>query len=251
MFQEEYEKLSRSDRAQFSLAVNELLNHQYLLRTEYDTRSQMFKVNQTFRFIENNFSIVEDYLSYIDVDITKVNDEGLIYIISAIDKNHMRFDTVTTLIVYALRSYYEGKLEKAPENNNVLMTSNNLRVFLNETGLSNVNQRLSASTIASALRILDSYNVVCRHSGTYSDSSYSFYIRPTIRYIISVEKMASLYDYLTKETNDEYDSSRLFTPFTPLSENDVRSQDNDIATPVVPKMGVDIPVVEEEKEEEK
>ncbi len=248
MFQEEYEKLTRGDRALFSSAINELLHHQYILRMDYDQRSLMFKVNPTFLFIEKNFSMIEDYLSYIDIDITKVNDEGLIYIVSAIDKNHMRFDTVTTLIVYALRSYYEGQLEKAPENANVLMTASNLRVFLNETGLSNVSQRLSANTIAAALRVLDSYNVVCRHSGTYSDSTYSFYIRPTIRYIISTEKMTALYNFLTKGDDEDSDTSSLYSPAQVSMQSEVRTSADDEATPVALKMGVDIPVKDDKED---
>ena len=145
----------------------------------------------------------QDYLSYMDMDITKSDEDGIIFVTSAAEKNHLRIDTVTTLIVYALRSYYEDAISKAPEETEVLMTYGALNSLLQETGLSNLTKRLSSSTIASSLRTLDSYNVVSRANGTYGDPSYSFFILPTIKFVISAEKMNALYGFLTKPEHEE------------------------------------------------
>ncbi len=203
MFTEEYEKLSRGDRNLFSEAINRLLYECYIIRRDYDRKSRMFKTDATYLFIERHYSLIEEYLSYIDIDISKSDDEGVIFITSAIEKNHLRMDSVTTVLVYALRSYYEGQIAKNPEEGEVLMSYAALNTLLQETGLSNLTKRMSSQTIAASLRQLDSYNVVTRVTNTYGDPSYSFFILPTIRYVISAEKMNALYSFLTKPQEEE------------------------------------------------
>ena len=48
-----------------------------------------------------------------------------------------------------------------------------------------------------------SYNILNRFIGSYSDPSYSFYITPAIRYVISSEKMNALYSSITKRDEDD------------------------------------------------
>ena len=220
MFTEEYQQLSRGDKNLFSEAVNRLLYECYIVRRNYDRKAKMFKTDATYLFIERHFSLIEEYLSYIDIDVSKSDDEGIIFITSSIEKNHLRMDSVTTILVYALRSYYEGQIEKTPEESEVLMTYATLNVLLQETGLSNLTKKISSTTIASSLRQLDSYNVVTRVTNTYGDPSYSFFILPTIRYVISSEKMNSLYSFLTKPEEED-------TPlFTSYASNDGAKEDN-------------------------
>lgn len=248
MFQEEYDKLTRGEKNQFSEAVNELLYKEFILRKVYDRKSMMFKADPTYLFLERHFSLVEDYLGFIDVTVTKDEDDGVIFIASAIEMNHLRLDIVTTLVVYALRSYYEGAIAKEPQERSVLMSSANLMSLLQETGLSNLTKRLSLTTISSALRTLDSFNIITRHTNTYGDPSYKFYILPTIRFVISTEKMNDLYSFLTKAP-DEGDNSMLYNTFNSTPEEDVKVGEADQAKPVEPKMGVDIPVYDDKEEE--
>ncbi|MFA6860805.1 MAG: DUF4194 domain-containing protein [Bacilli bacterium] len=205
MFIDDYNKMSRSDRALFSETVNDLLYQCFIVRKTFDKKSGMFRADPDYLFIERHYSTFEDYLSYMDMQMTKNDDDGVVFVSSGAERNHLRLDSVTTLIVYALRSFYEGAISKTPQETEVMMTSGALNSLVQEMGLSNLSKRLSASTIASSLRQLDSYNVVSRANGTYGDPSYSFFILPTIKYVISSEKMNTLYDFLTKgpETEEE------------------------------------------------
>lgn len=227
MFIEEYEKMSRGDKNLFTQALNDLLYQCYIVRLNYDRKSKMFRNNPDYSFIERYYSVFEEYLSYMDMSISKNDDDGVIFVSSNEDRNHFRMDPTTTLIVFALRSYYEGQLSKAPDELQVMMTSGQLMTLVQELGLSNVSKRLSSSAIASILRSLDSFNVVSRATNTYGDPSYSFFILPTIRYVLSNEKLNSLYNYLTKP--QEEDDTSLFD----FPQADVK-----------PAMGVDIPVKE-------
>ena len=234
MFTEDYEKLTRSEKA-----LNDLLYQCFIVRKSYDRKSRMFKADPDYLFIERHYSMFEDYLSYMDMDITKSDEDGIIFVTSAAEKNHLRIDTVTTLIVYALRSYYEDAISKAPEETEVLMTYGALNSLLQETGLSNLTKRLSSSTIASSLRTLDSYNVVSRANGTYGDPSYSFFILPTIKFVISAEKMNALYGFLTKPEHEE--EGILANAF----DSSVASKEEEKEEEEMPRTGVDIPVRED------
>ena len=209
MFQEEYEKLSRSDRTLFSETVNDLLYQCYIVRKSYDRKSKMFRMDPGYYFIERYFSLFEEYLSYMDMQLSKNDQDGVIFVTSGAERNHLRFDPTTTLVVYVLRSYYEGAIEKAPQETEVLMTSGAINSLVNELGLSTLSKRLSPTTIASALRVLDGFNIVTRANNSYGDPSYSFYIMPTIRYVISSEKLNALYTMLNAP-EEQPSSSTLF-----------------------------------------
>ena len=209
MFQEEYEKLSHSDRTLFSETVNDLLYQCYIVRKSYDRKSKMFRMDPGYYFIERYFSLFEEYLSYMDMQLSKNDQDGVIFVTSGAERNHLRFDPTTTLVVYVLRSYYEGAIEKAPQETEVLMTSGAINSLVNELGLSTLSQRLSPTTIASALRVLDGFNIVTRANNSYGDPSYSFYIMPTIRYVISSEKLNALYTMLNAP-EEQPSSSTLF-----------------------------------------
>lgn len=228
MFIEEYEKMSRGDKNLFSSALNDLLYQCFIVRQNYDRKSKMFRTDPDYNFIERYYSVFEDYLSYMNMALSKNDDEGVIFVTSLEDKNHFRMDPTTTLIVFALRSYYEDQIKKAPEELQVLMTSGQLSTLVQELGLSNVSKRLSFSTVSSVLRTLDSFNVVSRANNSYGDPTYSFFILPTIRYVLSTEKVNALYNYLTQPQEEEEPS--LFD----LPAKNVK-----------PKMGMDIPVKKE------
>ena len=89
------------------------------------------------------------------------------------------------------------------------MTSGAINSLVNELGLSTLSKRLSPTTIASALRVLDGFNIVTRANNSYGDPSYSFYIMPTIRYVISSEKLNALYTMLNAP-EEQPSSSTLF-----------------------------------------
>ena len=87
------------------------------------------------------------------------------------------------------------------------MTSGQILTLVQELGLSNLSKRLSSVTIASILRVLDGFNVVSRANNNYGDSTYTFFIMPTIRYVISGEKLNAIYSYLTQPQEEEPTSS--------------------------------------------
>lgn len=198
MFQEDYEKLTRGEQKQFEDAVNDLLYTCFIVRKSFDRATNVSKISPTYLFIERHYNLINDFVGFIGLDLVKDDQNGVIYLNSEEGRNRIRIDSVTTLLVYALRSYYEEKVSDNPSLTETYMDSTTLKMILRDKGLMKVNKRLSTNALASGLKTLASYNIIARAQHSFYDSSYSFYILPSIRYVISNSKMNALYDEVTK-----------------------------------------------------
>lgn len=202
MFQEDYEKLTRGEQRQFEDAVNDLLYTCFIVRKSFDRATNVSKISPTYLFIERHYNLINDFVGFIGLDLVKDDQNGVIYLNSEEGRNRIRIDSVTTLLVYALRSYYEEKVSDNPSLTETYMDSTTLKMILRDKGLMKVNKRLSTNALASGLKTLASYNIIARAQHSFYDSSYSFYILPSIRYVISNSKMNALYDEVTKIAKD-------------------------------------------------
>ena len=198
MFQEDYEKLTRGEQRQFEDAVNDLLYTCFIVRKSFDRATNVSKISPTYLFIERHYNLINDFVGFIGLDLVKDDQNGVIYLNSEEGRNRIRIDSVTTLLVYALRSYYEEKVSDNPSLTETYMDSTTLKMILRDKGLMKVNKPLSTNALASGLKTLASYNIIARAQHSFYDSSYSFYILPSIRYVISNSKMNALYDEVTK-----------------------------------------------------
>ena len=202
MFQEDYEKLTRGEQRQFEDAVNDLLYTCFIVRKSFDRATNVSKISPTYLFIERHYNLINDFVGFIGLDLVKDDQNGVIYLNSEEGRNRIRIDSVTTLLVYALRSYYEEKVSDNPSLTETYMDSTTLKMILRDKGLMKVNKRLSTNALASGLKTLASYNIIARAQHSFYDSSYSFYILPSIRYVISNSKMNALYFEVKKIAED-------------------------------------------------
>lgn len=215
MFEEEFNKLTKSEQNQFRKAISDLLFHCYIVRRVFDKVIKTNKINPDYLFIEQHYDLLADYLSFMGVELSKDDDNGVIFIVSEDEYNRLRIDGVTTLILYALRSYYEDKIKDNPSSNEVLLDTTGLKVLLKDLGLMTVSRRFSTQTLSTSLRTLANFNVVCLFKGSFSEAYCSFYILPTIRYVISNAKLNALYNAIQDASGEESGKSELET----LSEN--------------------------------
>lgn len=205
MFDEEFSKLSRGEQSQFQEVVSTLLYKCYLVRRTFDKTSSIGKINSSYLFIERHFDLISEYLDFAGISLNMDSDNGVIYTSSDLDVNRIKIDGVTTLVIYALRSYYEDKLGNNATSNEVKMDASSLRGLLRDLALSTVSKRISSVTIQSSLRTLSSYNIISLSKGSFNDSNYEFYILPSIRYVISNARLNALYSMITNIDSDEID----------------------------------------------
>ncbi len=231
MFEEEFDKLSHGDQAQFKRVVNALLYKCYLVRRTYDRATKINKISPDYLFVERHFDLISDYVTYMDMDLVKDDDNGVCFLTSEDDLNKIRVDGITTLVVYALRSYYEDRLHDNPANNEVYIDSVSLKILMKDLGLTTVSRRISSVSIAASLRMLSMYNIICIAKGSFSEQTYAFYILPSIRYIISNAKLNALYNSINTINNVDGtgDANSLFSEVN--DDNDSNSSapqaDND------------------------
>lgn len=202
-FIEKYNQMTTGERNQFGETVNNLLFQCFITKMRFDRTTTVDKVNQNYAFIERFFSVFEDYLSYMDMQLVKDDNIGVIYCISTAGKNHLRVDSTTTIMVYALRSFYEEKLAEVPTSSKVWLNSATLKMYLRDKGLSTATKRITNQQIATSLRLLSNYNIVMRHEHHFYDNNFSFFILPPIRCVINTERMNALYTKLTTIGGDD------------------------------------------------
>ncbi len=202
-FLEDYNALKSPEKDQFKKVINSLLFHCYIIRKKYDRASRMDRFTPEYAFIEKHWELFNNYLSFMDMILSRDDDSGVIFVRSEEDRNTVRFNTATTLVVYALRTHYETELEKRSSTQEVPMDANLLRQYLSDLGLSSPTKRLSLDQISQALKTLQTFNVVTLNKGSFNDTNYSFYILPSIRFVINRERMNALYRYVSGETAEE------------------------------------------------
>lgn len=203
MFEENFEKMTRSEQNQFQESLAYLLFHCYIVRRSFDKASQMNKVSPYYLFIERHFDVFSDYLSFAGIELNKDDENGVIFMASEDESsNKIRIDGVTTLLIFALRSYYEEKVKDNSNLVDVILDSTGLKILLKDLSLSTASRRISALTIQASLRTLASYNIISLARGTFNDSSYSFFILPTIRYVISNARLNAIHDTISKMKQD-------------------------------------------------
>lgn len=211
-FIEEYEKLSTGEKNQFRETCNNLLYQCFITKLRYDRQTTTDKINNDYSFIERHYSLFEDFLTYMDIDINKDDTVGIIFCQSLANKNHLKLDSSTTLIVYALRSYYEKKLLETPNIQKVYLSSSSFKTYLRDIGLSTATKKITNQQLATSLRLLSNYNIVMRYEHNFYDNYFTFYILPPIKYVINSEKMNTLYNKITNQddTSESNDSQESF-----------------------------------------
>lgn len=199
MFEEKFSKLSSTDKKRFATYMNELMFTTFIVRKKFNRATGMLSTSDTYLFIEKYYDIFENYLAFAGLNLFKDEDCGIIFINSTDGVNRLRIDSVTTLLIYALRYYYEDRLKTNSSQTDVRIDSTTLKLLINDLGLNRASKRISVLTIASSLRFLASHNIIAREKNSFSDSSYSFYILPSIRYIIDRNQMNFLLDQINEE----------------------------------------------------
>src|SRR5574344_4726 len=111
MFDEKFEALSNADKEDFAMSINELLTHSFIVRDVFDAKEKIIKINSYYRFIERNFDLVDEYLSYIGYSIAKDIVLGVIILSNTYTENRIKIDREASLILYVLRLMYENLKE--------------------------------------------------------------------------------------------------------------------------------------------
>ena len=202
MFEEKYLQLSNQEKEDFARVVNNLMLKSFILRENYDRHSKMMKSNRDYSFVERNIDMIREYLEFSGWTIEKDSRLGVVMINNEYKDNHIRIDFFTSIIVYGLRYAYELSKEKEEMTTEVYFTAAELLQILMEKGLIRQDKKPSAVAMASSYRFLENHNIISRVSGEFRDRGLTFYILPSILYVIDIERINVIFDQIEKYGQD-------------------------------------------------
>ena len=203
MFFEEYEKMNHADKDEFAHVVNTLMLKSFILRESYDRHLKMMKSNRDYSYCERNIDMIREYLEFSGWVVEKDSRLGVISIQNQYQENHIRLDFLTSIMVYGLRYLYECSREEDQMTTEVFTNATELLKVLMEKGLVKQDKRPSAVAMASCYRFLENHNIINRVTGEYRDRSFTFYILPSILYVIDMDMINGIFDEVSRMGIDE------------------------------------------------
>lgn len=198
MFFEEYEKFTNADKEEFAHVVNTLMLKSFILRESYDRHLKMMKSNRDYSFCERNIDTIREYLEYSGWTLEKDSRLGVISINNEYQENHIRLDFLTSVIVYGIRYLYECAREENQMTTEVFTSSTDLLKVLIDKGLIRTDKKPSAVSMASCYRFLENHNIINRVNGEYRERNFTFYILPSILYVIDMDKINAIFDEISR-----------------------------------------------------
>lgn len=193
MFEEKYNELSVADKNQFGSIVNKLLQKGFIVRDIFDSKEKILRVGSDYRYIERNFSLINDYLSFASYHLEMDNILGVVALLNYEEENRIKMDRETSLVLFALRLIYENEKEESNvSSSSIYITTPVLIRNMLEHGIFMPGKKLSGRGIAKSLRFLASHNIISKISGNYDEGNVTFYILPSIVYALDNEKIRAM-----------------------------------------------------------
>jgi hypothetical protein len=199
-FSEEFALLSKAEQDEFRQVVNVLLLKSFVIRENYDARTQSLKTNPDFRYLERHFDLVEEYLNFANWHIEKDLLLGVIILSNHSQDNVIRLDRETSLLVFVLRYIYENSRSTGANNTGEMayLTTPELLKTMEEYNITIPNKKLTCRSLSRSLKMLNAHNIIAKIHGSYDDGDATFHILPSIVYAIDNQKITTLSEYLAK-----------------------------------------------------
>lgn len=206
MFDEQYEQLRNAGKEDFAHCVNTLMLKSFILRDYYDRNAKMMRASKEYAFIDRNFELVSNYLSYSGWIVSKDSRRGVISIANEYEENHIRMDLITSIMIYGLRYVYENQRVEESLTQEVFFTSAELVQTLMNLHLIRADKRPSFASLGSCYRFLEAHNIIARISGDFKERNLQFYIMPSILFVIDNEMIASIFEQIEQLPDDTDES---------------------------------------------
>lgn len=190
MFEESWKDFSSSDRENFRNTVASLLSHTFILSRVWDSASGDALVNPEYNWALRNYEVLEEYLEYAGITLSRDTGYGVIYISSFPASERARFDKLTTLVCYVLRLVYMENREALSLSSVTVLTVGDLVDKMAMLGL--MKNRFTKTQIKDSLRRLLRFRLIAKGSGDLDDKATRIVVLPSIAFAISDEKITSL-----------------------------------------------------------
>ena len=197
MFEKSWEGLGSTDKEQFARLVNILLGHTFLTVEIYDFEENVTRINKDYLFVERHFEMFREYLNYAGFSLERDSGYGVIYLTSRYDANRVKFDKLTTLMVYTLRLVYEEEREKLTLSKEVFLTTGDLVHKMISIGA--LRRKPSNAALHESLRTLHHFRIVDKMEGAWENASTRLLILPVILFIVSNEQISNMHKLVEED----------------------------------------------------
>ena len=203
MFQEEFEQLRSAEKEEFAHSVNTLLLKSFILRDYYDRHAKMIRSSKEYSFIDRNFDLVSEYLSFSGWIVSKDSRRGVISIANEYTENHIKMDLITSIMIFGLRYVYESQRNEDALTQHVFFTSADLVQTLMNMHLIRPDKRPSFASLGASYRFLEAHNIITRISGDFKERNLQFYIMPSILFAVDNEMIQSIYEQIEQVPDED------------------------------------------------
>jgi len=201
MFEEKFEKLGSSEQEQFKSIINFLLASTFLNQLSHDFEENIRKTNRDYLFVERNFELFSDYLSFAGFRLNRDDNYGVIYLSSDFDSTRQRFDKVTTVILFTLRLIYEEEREKLSLAREIFTSTADVVHKMVSLGI--MAKKPSDRQLAESFRQLEKFQVIDKTAGAWEEPTTRILILPTILFMVTNERISAILEEMEKEAKDK------------------------------------------------
>lgn len=201
MWESRFEKLNATEKEEFKRYVNMLLGKTFIVRDLYDREENRMKIHKNYRFIERNWELFVDYLSFGGWTLHKDNHYGVIHLESSYGYNHKNFNKFTTCLLLTLRLIFEEKREEISLRNDVVVTVSAVIQKMLTIGV--VDKKPANRDMVEGFKMLSRFSIIEKTSGKWEHPDTFFLILPAILFILPNENISELASLLTGDELDE------------------------------------------------
>lgn len=210
MFNENYEKLNTAEQETFKTIVQYLLAHTYLVETEYDFEEGIRKTNHSYLFAERHLSLLQEYFRFSGFSLEHDSNYGVIALHSEIEGNRVRFDPITTKIIFTLRLLYDEKRSELSLSSDVFVTVSEICEQMMTIGA--IQKRIPQMVLRDSLRKISGFQVIQKQSGNWYDPNTRLLILPSILFVVTAEQVTSIQKLADSQEMEDEDEEAEAAP---------------------------------------
>lgn len=198
---EELQLLTQKEQEMFKTVCNELLSNTFVVRTLYQQGKGRVQ-NPKYTFLSVHFTLVQEYLSFLDWELRKDEFNGYFYVLHKNEVNRRTLNKTETAILLALRMIYQDNQEQIGLEQDAYCTVREvLEKIVTEYPI--LSAKPNMEEVKKALTVFEKYQIIQKIEGKYHQADAKLSILPTILTVVSAEKLQAVASMLRKENELE------------------------------------------------
>lgn len=187
MWQEEFNKLSSTEKNNFADAANRLLAVNFLVKSKSSN-------TQTYYFIDKYFELFKEYFEFIAWTLEIDRNTGVVILKNNENRNRLNLKIHESITLLILRLLYEQNADELDINDYVTIKVADIHEMFAIVGLEN--RILNKKTMNEVLSLFKRYNLVDADGVSQLGTNDEVFILPSILLAIDTTNILDIYNKL-------------------------------------------------------